>query len=162
MRKVLFVIASVFTLSAVNAQTSKGTLLLGGQASFNANTTSGGGSYFIASPQIGGFVADNVAVGAAADLATGGGSTAYSIMPFVRPYFGGSDAGKFFAQAKAGLAGTSGEGGSDTNFGYGAGVGYAIFLNQSTALELGVNYASFGSGTGVISVGVGFQIHFKK
>ena len=53
-------------------------------------------------------------------------------------------------------------GSMDSQFTYGAGLGYASFLNKSVALELGANYQKMGDFPGSFGLGVGFQIHFKK
>lgn len=157
MKKLFFVVT--FFVSGIivsNAQTEKKTWLLGGNLSFQ---TSDGNSMFNAAPNLGYFVANNVAVGARLNLLTAEGYTAWAVGPFVRGYFAGSDKGKFFGEGSANIGGADG---SDTEFGFGAGAGYALFLNRSIALEFGANYAKAGDAEGIFGLGVGFQIHFKK
>ncbi|MEP7376098.1 MAG: hypothetical protein ABI675_22065 [Chitinophagaceae bacterium] len=157
MKKVILVaVILVAGIISANAQTEKKTVLLGGNLSFQ---TSDGASYFTASPNVGYFVANNLAVGARLNLFTGEGNTAWAVGPFVRGYFAGSDKGKFFAEASGNVGGADGV---DTEVGFGAGAGYAIFLNKSIALELGANYTKTGSAEGIFGLGVGFQIHLKK
>lgn len=148
----------VFSLN-VNAQTEKGTLLLGGNAAF---ISGGGESILTVNPNLGLFLADNFAAGLSATLITSDVTTIYGVGPYGRGYFGSSSSGKFFAQAGVNLIGTSGDFGSDSDFGWTIGAGYAIFLNPSVALELGPQYSKVGDSDGQFNINVGFQIHFKK
>lgn len=66
--------------------------------------------------------------------------------------------GKPFLGANVNIAGAEDV---DSDFGFGAEAGYALFLNKSVALEFGVNYNRMND-FDVIGVGVGFQIHFRK
>lgn len=161
MKKLIIVMAAiVFTFGqGAFAQTEKGTLMLGGNASFESQ---GGSSAFLLNPNLGLFVADNFAVGLNATLLTGEGTTVWGLGPYGRAYFGGGEKGKLFAQAGVNLLGFSNDFGSDTEFGWSVGAGYAIFLNQSIALELGPQYSKFGDDDGRFNVNVGFQIHFMK
>ena len=143
-------------MMSANAQTEKGTILLGGNISFQ---TSDGTSVFSATPNIGFFIGNNVAIGMQLNLLTGEGFTAWALGPFVRGYFAGSDKGKFFAQGGINIGGATGV---DTEVGFGIGAGYALFLNQSVALEFGANYTKAGDSDGIFGIGIGFQIHYKK
>ncbi len=157
MKKLFLIAAFLFAgFAGANAQTEKGTVLLGGGLSFQ---TSDGMSMFSATPNIGFFVANNIATGAQLNLFTGDGYTAWAIGPFLRGYFAGSDKGKLFAQGGVNVGGADG---SDTEVGFGLGAGYAVFLNKSVALEFGANYNKTGNSDGIFGLGVGFQIHFKK
>ena len=157
MKKILFALAFIVvgTLNT-NAQTEKGTTLLGGNISFQ---TSDGTSVFTATPNIGFFIGNNIAIGVQLNLLTGEGFTAWAVGPFVRGYFAGSDKGKFFAQGGINIGGATGV---DTEVGFGVGAGYALFLNKSVALEFGDNYRKAGDSDGIFGIGIGFQIHYRK
>lgn len=157
MRKIFFVLILLIAgITGVNAQTEKGTFLLGGGLSFQA---SGGSSVFTANPNFGIFVANNIAAGAQFTLLTADGYSAWALGPFARAYFAGSEKGKFFGQGSINIGGADD---SDVQLGAGLGAGYAIFLNKSIALEMGVNYSKTGEAEGIFGLGVGFQIHFRK
>jgi opacity protein-like surface antigen len=149
----LFIIAGII---GVNAQTDKGTTLLGGNISFQ---TSDGTTVFSANPNIGVFVSNKIALGAQFNLLTGDSFSAWAIGPFIRGYFGGNDKGKIFGQGGINIGGATDV---DSEVGFGIGGGYAFFLNESVALELGANYTKAGDSDGLFTMGVGFQIHFKK
>lgn len=144
----------VFAVAA-NAQTEKGTLLLGGNVTFTSIEST---SSFTAAPNIGVFVINNLAVGAEASFFTSEGYNAWAVGPFARYYFGNTTTGKPFVAAGLNIGGGKD---MDTETGFGAQAGYALFLNKSVALELAANYKRM-SGVNVYGAGVGFQIHFKK
>lgn len=157
MRKILFVTAfTIAGITAAHAQTEKGNFLLGGGLSFQA---SGGNSVFTANPNVGIFVANNIAVGAQFVLLTADGYAAWAFGPFAKGYFAGSDKGKFYGQGSINVGGADG---ADVQLGAGLGAGYAVFLNRSIALEFGVNYSKTGESAGIFGLGAGFQIHFRK
>jgi hypothetical protein len=96
MKKILLVAAFIVAgFISANAQTEKGTLLLGGDVSFQ---TSDGNSLFTARPNVGFFVANNFAIGGQFTLFAGDGFTSWAVGPFVRGYFAGSEKGKFYGQ----------------------------------------------------------------
>lgn len=156
MKKLIFTtLAFVAIAFTASAQTSKGTTLLGGGASFQSQD---GTSSWQISPSIGSFVKDNLAIGAAASLGGYDGDTSWQLGAFVKPYFGKADNGKMFLNANLGFGDQTGS----TEFAYGAGLGYASFLNKSIALEFSGNYNKVGDMKGMFGLGIGFQIHFKK
>lgn len=161
MRKLVFITTLCFIAISQNVigQTEKGTLLLGGNGSFESQ---GGESAFLLNPNVGIFLADNYAAGLSATLLTGSGNTIWGLGPYGRAYFGSSEKGKLYAQAGVNLLGFSNDFGSDTEFGWTIGAGYAVFLNQSIALELGPQYSKIGDSDGRFNINVGFQIHFNK
>ena len=157
--KKLFLSLITLTLISIgaNAQTEKGTALLGGSIGLQ---TSSGYTVFTLNPNLGIFVVNNVAVGAEVDVTTTSGFTTWAIGPYLKPYFGKTTNGKFFAKGSFLVGGATGE---DTQVGVGIGAGYAIFLNRSIAIELLAQYQKFGNGTdGVFGINIGFQIHLKK
>jgi opacity protein-like surface antigen len=157
MKKLIFITAFLIAgFTSVNAQTEKGTLLLGGAISFQAAE---GASIFTATPSVGVFAWNNVAIGAQFTLFTGDGFSAWALGPFVKAYFGGSEKGKFFGQFGLNVGGGDNV---DTEVGFGIGAGYAIFLNKSIAIDIGASYNRAGDTDGIFALGAGFQIHFKK
>jgi opacity protein-like surface antigen len=157
MKKILFITAFLIAgVISANAQTEKGTLLLGGNISFQ---TADGASVFIATPSFGVFAWNNVAIGAQFTLVSSDGSSAWALGPFVKAYFAGSEKGKFFGQFGLNVGGGDNV---DTEVGFSLGAGYAIFLNKSIAIDLGVNYTRAGDTDGIFGIGAGFQIHFKR
>jgi hypothetical protein len=156
MKRFLLAAAIVLVASVgAQAQTEKGTWLLGGNTTFQATD---GATIFNASPNIGYFFSNNLAAGLEASFLSADGASIYAFGPFIKPYFGKSEKGKFFGKGSFLLVG--GEG--DSQAGFGLGAGYALFLNRSVALEFGANYNKLGEGSGTFGLGVGFQIHFKK
>lgn len=154
--------ALVLTVSfAANAQTEKGTLLLGGNVMFQS---ADGTSTFTATPNIGGFISNNLAIGGEFNIVSGSGTTIWAIGPYIKPYFAVTPSGALFAKGSFLVGGASASGmSSDTQVGFGVGAGYAFFLNKSVALELGAGYSKVGSNNdGVFGINLGFQIHFKK
>lgn len=157
MKKAIFITALLVAgFTSANAQTEKGTLLLGGNLSFQ---TAEGSSVFIATPSVGVFAWNNVAIGAQFTLFTSDGTSAWAFGPFVKGYFAGSEKGKLFGQFGLNVGG--GEN-ADTEVGFGLGAGYAIFLNRSIAIDIGASYNKAGDADGIFGLGAGFQIHFKK
>jgi hypothetical protein len=166
----LLVVATGLGVAHVNAQTERGTYLLGGGASF---TSTDDVSTFNFNPNIGYFVANNFAVGALANLYFAKGDNSYAVGPFARYYFGGKGAGttsgttastatvggKFFGQAGINVGGGKN---SDTDLGVGLGLGYALFLNRSIALETAAYYDRTGDDKNTFRVSVGFQIHLSR
>lgn len=157
MKKCIAFVAGLFLFGfAASAQTSQGTMLLGGNVSFQA---SDGQNVLNVNPMFGVFAFDKLAMGASFNLMSTEGSSNWSIGPFIRPYFFGTESGRMFMQAQL-LAG--GGNGRDTKFGYSAGIGYAHFLNRSVALEFSGIYSKVGDYKGVFTLGAGFQIHLRK
>jgi hypothetical protein len=155
MKKIFCIVVALAALSfSALAQTEKKTLMLGGSIAFQSSE---GSSVFIANPNIGYFLGDNVAVGAELNLITSEGTTFWGVGPYLRGYFGKSTNGKFFLQAGFSFAG--GEGDSNTAFSGKA--GYALFLNKSIALEMAANILT-QEGATLFGLGAGFQIHFKR
>jgi hypothetical protein len=138
------------------SQTDKGTVLLGGGATF---TTSDGTSVFNVTPTVGLFILNDVVVGAGFDWYTTKGASSWAIGPFIRLYLFGNDRGKFIVQSGVNVGGAKD---SDTDFGFDIGAGYAAFLNESIALEFLAQYTSTGDEKGIFSLGAAFQIHFHR
>jgi opacity protein-like surface antigen len=154
----------------IHAQTTKGTWLLGGNASFQSIDEE---SVFTLNPNLGYFVADRFAVGLNAGFTKFNELTTLSLGPYLKGYFLTSERGSLFAAAGFDYTNISLPGSNSfSGTGYNIGAGYAVFLNSSIALELGAKYSRLGSSddnvisgdssTGIFSMNVGFQIHFNK
>ena len=170
MKKLLLSLALVAGLGlAANAQTEKGGWMVGAQAANISYNTNAEVLNLNLTPQAGYFVSDNFAVGASLALnvlsvpGAGGANTTWSIGPFARAYFAGTEKSKFFAQANAGLGDIG-----TTVYNLGAGVGYTYFFTKNVGLETGLGYdymnATSGGGTGISNLGLnlGFQIYLGK
>ena len=138
------------------AQTDNGTILLGGGLSFQ---TSDGSSVFTASPNVGIFVLNDVAVGASFSFFTTKGASSWALGPFIRLYLFGNDRGKFIVQSGVNVGGAKN---SDTDFGFDVGAGYAAFLNENIAIDFLIGYTKTGDIKGIFSIGAGFQIHYDR
>lgn len=157
MKKTLLSLAIfVSGMTFATAQTDQSTVLLGGGISFE---TSDGVSIFRASPNVGLFVLDDVAVSARFSLFASEGTTSWAIGPSIRLYLFGSDSGKMITQVGVNVGGAKN---TDTDFGFEVGAGYAVFLNESIALELLMNYIRTGDSKGIFSIGAGFQLHYDR
>lgn len=154
-RIVLAFLGLAIMSEAANAQTEKGTVLLGGEVAFTSIEST---SMFNLAPNVGFFVADNFAVGGQFSFFTSEGYTSWGVGPFARYYFSKNTSGKPFVGANLNIGGDDN---TDTQVGFGAKAGYALFLNKSIALEFGVSY-NRTEGIDMIGVGAGFQIHFKR
>ena len=119
----------------------------------------GGSTVFRASPNIGIFVLNDVAISAKLSLFATKGVTSWAIGPSIRLYLFGNDRGKFIVQSGINVGGAKN---SNTDFGFDVGAGYAAFLNRSIALEFLASYVKTGDIKGIFSMGAGFQIHFRK
>lgn len=156
MKKLMLLIAFAAVTAIANAQTEKGTWMVGGSLQFQAAE---GTSIFAADPNLGYFFANNFAGGAQLNLISSEGTTIWGFGPYLRYYITGSNKGKLFGQAGVGFSGVSDGGGSSTAFN--GKLGYAAFLNKNVALEFAGNVMA-GEGTTVFGLGIGFQIHLKK
>lgn len=161
MKKLFFSLAVIAISFAASAQTSKGTYLLGGTAGFQSQDDV---STITVAPRIGYFLADNLAAGLGLGYTKIEDLSMWSLDPFIRYYaLGIGDNAKIFGQASYSY-GSMGEDLSTS--GWGVGAGAAFFLNESIALEVGLNYGSTTVGdadaTSALRFGAGFQIHFGK
>lgn len=174
MKKVF--LGALIALSAITqAQTTKGTWLLGGGAGFSSTSTGDVKESSVAlSPNLGYFVMDNLSVGGSAMVSSvkpdgGDATTTFAIGPSVRYYFTSLGAKtKLFANGSFGMGSSKTGSGDPVNVtAWALSAGPAIFLNQSVALEVAVGYSSAkvkdaADATNNLGVSVGFQIHFKK
>lgn len=157
MKHLLLTLFSCTAMSfAALAQTDAGTVLLGGDATYIAQD---GSNTFRATPRVGIFVLDDVVVGAGFNFVTTKGSSQWALGPFIRLYLFGSDKGKMIVQSGFNFGGAKG---TDTDFGFDVGLGYAFFLNESIAVEFLGNYVKTGDTKGLFLLGAGFQIHFDR
>ena len=176
MKKVILSICLIVAVTAMTqAQTSKGNLLLGGNAGFSSEKTGDADAItnITVNPNLGYFLMDNLAVGGrlglgsqkAGDVTT----TGFSFAPFARYYFLsiGSKA-KLMADASFGLGSVKvGDADAISSTNWGIAAGPALFLNSHTALEFTLSYGSVkvkdaDDATNTFGVNVGLQIHFGK
>jgi outer membrane protein len=173
-KNALIVLVLSFFVLSLNAQTEAGKILVGGSSSlsFSAMTqkyksddldgTYGKGTSFSLAPEAGYFVMDGLAVGV--ELSFGlssfkqddsnykSSSTQIVAAPFVKYYYGTGKV-KPFATASIGFGSQvdKDKQGETTVtdktgiFGFGGGIGAAMFMNDNVALELGLGYASMSS-----------------
>ena len=123
-------------------------------------------------PNLGYFVANKFALGLNANFISSEGTSILGLGPYARGYFATTERGSLFAQAGYNFLNISQGKFSDSASGYGLGLGYAIFLNSSVAMELSGNYAKYnftiingelsGGDDAVLSFNVGFQIHLGR
>jgi len=177
--KNLLLATLLLVASALSAQTMQGNWLMGGSAGFSSSTVDVDGAEAFTvihiSPDLGYFIMDNLAVGAAIDFTSsssnGSSGSSFSAGPFVRYYFANlGEKAKLFGQGQFTF-------GSETPFGEDDSVsstaweikaGLAWFLNNHVALEAALGYGSHkpGDENGVAGIAtnrfgleIGFQIH---
>lgn len=169
MKILIFLFTFLGIAQVLDAQTSKGTFLLGGNASFQRAKEQ---SILSINPNVGYFVADRFVAGLNAGINSLSDLTFISLGPNLRGYFLTSEKGSIFATAGFNYVRVNIYNNSDSSTGYNLGIGYAVFLNKAIALEISSNYSKLGSSadnivignseTGIFSINVGFQIHFNK
>ncbi len=174
MKKKMIIIAILLVFSITSfAQTEKGEFLLGGKVDFDRTTQLGyKATSFSFAPEIGYFIAKNLAVGIGLDYERSNFSSQKAItiaaMPFARYYFAEQGKFKFFGQAGAGYAFRKMKGStyrnrdysySSNKFTYKAGLGASYFLTKNIALEGMLQYDNINYGKS-LGVSFGLQIHF--
>ncbi|MFN8247249.1 MAG: outer membrane beta-barrel protein [Ferruginibacter sp.] len=172
MKKSLLVMAMIcLVFTASNAQTSKGSWLVGGGISFSSSKT---GDFkqtdFAFTPGAGYFFANNFAAGATVGFASSkeegeDAATLFSFNPFLRYYFVelGPKA-KLFGNGSFGFGSAKISGESESFTAWEISAGPAIFLNPHVALEIAVAYGSTkfkdaDDATNTFGAKVGLQIH---
>ena len=151
----LAILLAIGFLTSAEAQTDKGTVLLGGSMAYT--TTDGNGS-FMATPNVGYFVIDHAAIIGKLTTIIQKGATSWAVGPTIRLYFLESNFGSMFGQMGLNVGGGTD---SKTRVGWEIGGGYAIFLNESIAIEGIANYTRTGE-KGIFTLGIGFQIHYAR
>lgn len=182
MKKILFLSALIFACSigVSKAQLEEGNVLIGAQlANIDFGFGSGNSFSINLSPQVGYFIEDNIAVGGLFNLgyqtarvsgsSKGNNIFNYAINGFGRYYFNPGEKGinnllnhgRFFAEANAGIAGSTGNA-IGLNIGFGP--GYAYFITPNVALETLVKYnGNFGDGAkSGLGLNLGFKIHLPS
>lgn len=171
-----------FTLAfACHAQTQKGTLMIGGGGSAEFED----GFSASLNPNLGYFVANNVAVGSGLSLCYGKSSSLRSVgagvQPFVRYYFGQQAPTRFFAVASGSVLShrTEVENGiveyeKSTSHSFGGGLGVVHFLTDQVGLEAQLLYRNSRtyyniyyddippSWNGGLGLSLGVQIHLPR
>jgi hypothetical protein len=174
-----FLLLSAFSATA---QTDRGRVMAGGSVNFNLPTGDGDNirqSRLEATPSIGFFVADNVALGFGFPISvsryedTGTRfirrNSSFAFAPFGRYYFGAANI-KPFLEARFGIQrfkdyesrpGFTGEN-TDTALFVGMGGGIAFFLNEHVALEPKLTYDAYSRNntSSSLTFNLGFQVYF--
>mgnify|MGYP004704599487 CR=1 FL=1 len=178
MKKLTLIYAFLFFYLSTYSQIDKGFWMLGGDASFaygknKSNSIVNGESFNLEiSPNVGYFVVDKLALGASLDYYRSRYKTDdltssfdnFWVSPFVRYYFLENEkpmnvfleSSYKFSILKENKA---------TAFSVKTGV--AVFLNQSTALEISLQYLNTNSdnifvGSNAVLLGFGFQLHLER
>ena len=172
MKKVILSLAIiVIAVVSANAQTEKGTWLVGGSAGFHSvkDGSSDAVTSVTIAPSAGYFVGKDVAVGAAIQFATVNKNyTTFAFAPFVRYYFAPlGDHAKLFVNGTFGLGTVKGYQSSSVGFStFEFSAGPAFFINKSVALEVALAYGQNkfkgSDATKDLGLKVGFQIHLGK
>lgn len=169
MKKLILSVTAVcaIVLSA-NAQTEKGTYIIGGTASYESSKSDADNAKATQNlsivPNLGYFVSDNIAIGTGIGYeyskvgyaSASGQNEAVVVSPFGRYYVGLSDKFKFFGQASVPMAfgtvkATDADGeagdktGTSTSIGVAVSPGFAYFPTKKIGIELGFTGASFNS-----------------
>jgi outer membrane protein len=184
MTKNLLIVFAFFILGTFSAaaQTDRGRILAGGSLNFNVPTGDGDNirqSSLSATPSIGFFVADNVALGFGLPISvsryenTGARfirrSSSFAFAPFGRYYFGAANI-KPFLEARLGIqrfrdySSTDGRASETTDNALfvGMGGGVAFFLNEHVALEPKLSYDAYSRNntSSSFNFNLGFQVYF--
>lgn len=169
---------------SVTNPTRRGNLMVGSNLFLaDIKFQSGANSYsFGISPRVGYFLYDNIAIGGNVELGLTGQDNYrrvdYSIMPFARIFVGRDRVSEIPRRAKFFVEGGVGFGGSNTRVEVAGNdvttttngpkfyvmPGADFFINNMTALELGLRYAFTGGDPDVnqLSLNVGFQIFLNR
>lgn len=164
------IVLCILLASTAFAQTEKGTIMAGGQLALR---TASNASNFRLNPNFGYFFKDNFAFGGNLnlDFSKQGSlsSNTFGIGPFMRYYFGKSQAKPFAVVNANYLTQTVKTGSTSVNssgFGFLFGLGFAAFLNRNIAVEgiTGYDYSKYSStaGAGGFSLSLGFQLYFNN
>lgn len=155
----LLFIAACHLMNHLHAQTGKGGVLLGGTASFQVQFTDPESTNVDLSPQLGFFIANNLAIGGALNLNFSNSYSSFGIAPFGRYYFEGEKSSRLFVQAQVGYFSTKfgdDETISGTQIGFGPGV--AFFLNDHVAIEGMLAYNIRGGDFSTNDLGLRFGV----
>jgi len=181
MTKNLLIVFAFFILGVFSAaaQTDRGRLLAGGSVNFNVPTGDGDNvrqSRLEATPSIGFFVADNVALGFGLPISSNRyedsrqryirRSSSFAFAPFGRYYFGAANI-KPFLEARFGIqrfrtVETGRSEMTDNALFVGMGGGIAFFLNEHVALEPKLTYDAYSRNntSSSFNFNLGFQVYF--
>ncbi|GAA4137064.1 hypothetical protein GCM10022216_12750 [Sphingobacterium kyonggiense] len=163
MKKLLLTLTAVSALSlAANAQTSKGTFLVGGSVSYEGTTikdSDAKNNSFAIVPQLGYFVADNIAVGTGigynwaeteSDAGVKNTNNAFQLAPFGRIYSQNDGPVKFYGQLSVPMSwGTTKVDGDKTGttakYGVELAPGLAFFPTSNIGIDFRVKGLYFNS-----------------
>ena len=165
MKKVLLTLTAVTAITlAANAQTEKGKVMLGGQVSYNGTSTKDSDAKtnsFSIIPNVGYFVADNIAVGTGvgynwsenkSDNDNKNTTSSFVVAPFGRLYSANEGPVKFFGQLSVPMSwGTTKANddklGTTANYGVELAPGIAFFPTSNIGIDFKVKGLYFESNT---------------
>lgn len=165
MKKILLTLSAVAVLGfAANAQTEKGKFMLGGQVSYDGQTVKDSDikeNSFSIVPNVGYFVADNIAVGlglgyhwnkAEVDDNSSNTVSAFQLAPFGRMYSNNAGPVKFFGQLSVPMSWGERKINDDkvattSNYGVELAPGLAFFPTSNIGIEFKVRGLYFQSST---------------
>ena len=184
MHRVLLMCITMLAITAVNAQTQKGSFLVGGTASIQSTkgASPGNSSTISVAPQVGYFLVDNLAVGITPSITyswrRNDNTTNTGIGPFVRYYF---PFGKFaiFPELKASFGTYKAKGSyedpytgatiHETNKSkshqYSGGVGFVWFAAENVGLEAILSYnksENAGIKNELVAMRFGIQFYISR
>lgn len=171
MKHSIFSALLLLAAATLHAQTEKGDVLVGGNLGFQTGENA---SQFNLSPNVGVFVANNFAVGAALNINSSKQgilrTSTFGLGPFARYYFGQTMTKPFLVTEFNFLSSSikTGENARISNNGFGwlLGLGFAAFVNESVAVEAvsGYNFNKFKDveGSGGFALRLGFQVYLGR
>jgi hypothetical protein len=165
---------------AASAQTERGNIMIGGNMNLRIPTNDGETvqqSYLSLTPNVGFFLADNVALGFGLPISSNryrdnrtgytSRSSSFGFAPFGRYYFGASNI-KPFLEGRFGIEHFKSEetgkaGNRDEALFVGFGAGLAMFLNEHVALEPKLSYDAYSRGgtNSAFNINIGFQVYLR-
>ncbi len=168
-----YLILSIFSLSSLSlfAQTDKGDFLVGGNVGFQTGKES---NMFNLSPNFGGFIANNFAIGGRLSLLSSKQgdvrTSSFGIGPFARYYIGKAETKPFivteFNFLSSKIKADNNIEITNNGIGWLFGLGFAAFINETVAVEgvSGYNYAKFkdSEGDGGFALRLGFQVYLNS
>lgn len=169
--KNLLLIILFFLSTTLFAQTDKGDLLVGGNVGFQTGKES---NLFNLSPNFGGFVSNNFALGGRLSLMSSKQgdvrTSSFGIGPFARYYIGKAETKPFivteFNFLSSTIKATNNVEIKNNGIGWLLGLGFAAFINETVAVEgvSGYNYAKFkdSEGDGGFALRLGFQVYLNR
>ncbi|AFL96557.1 outer membrane beta-barrel protein [Ornithobacterium rhinotracheale] len=170
--KKFLIVGALAIAGVMSAQTQKGNVVISGKSGLGYENVSikdvdGSTNKFDFAVGAGYFVADNLSIGAEAEVSSikASGSDAvnlYSFLPSVSYYFGQTNA-RPYLKGQVGLAGASASGTTKTGLALGAEAGVAYFFTNNFAANINLGYKNLKIDqvkTNTFNTGVGLAVFF--